>query len=368
MATLTSLSSRLRAEIGDTSRSFSETFQGNGVDSRFQLTVAPVSATSLMITVSNTSGITDIASTCYVEEGTGLIQTPSVLGTNDVLKITGTCFKYFTDAEIQYYLFSAFEQHTKFMTTVDGVQPTLYNISPINDYPLVLLASTLALYTLATDASFDIDISSPDGVNIPRSERYRQLMNIIAERKEQYRELSNLLDIGMHKIVVSDLRRIAPRTNRLVPIYKPQEIDDGSIAQRVYLPIPTYGDETPTGTVKNLDLSVYSGDDFTISFPFLADLTNFTPYAQIRMFTEWPGSQVGPLVLATFTITKSASGANGGILDTLTLTLPGLVTADLPRTSYWDLQLKDTAGRTKTYLEGKVFNKFQVSIPYGDPQ
>ena len=227
------------------------------------------------------------------------------------------------------------------MTNVDGVRPHLYNISEDNDYPIVILASSLALYTLATDSSFDIDISSPDGVTIPRSQRYRQLIEMVYQRKEQYRELCTMLDIGMHKVSVFDLRRVAQRTNRYVPLYKPQEVDDGSLAQRIHLEMPNYGDVTLPAPVVNWDLSVYSGDDFEWTLPkFSADLANFTPTAQVRMFTEWPGSQVGPLILATFTITKSSS-VPGGILDLLTISLSGSETAKFPRTTYWDLQLKD---------------------------
>lgn len=363
MATLASLSERLRSEIGDITNSFVERFVGNGIDQRFQLTVAPVNAQSLSITLDGS----EVSSSCEVEETQGLVILPVTPAVGQQIAVSGQNFKYFTDAEIQYYIKSAFEQHTKFMTNVDGVRPHLYNIDRINEYPIIILASSLALYTLATDASFDIDISSPDGVTIPRSQRYHQLIEMVYQRREQYRELCTMLDIGMHKITVFDLRRIAQRTNRYIPIYKPQEVDDGSLAQRIYLELPNYGDATLDAPVVNLDLSMYSGDDFQYSIKFKEDLTNFTPYSQIRMFTEWPGSQVGPLILATFTITKSAS-VSGGIIDTLTLTLPGSATADLPRTTYWDLQLKDLDGRTKTYLEGKVFTKFQVTIPPGDPE
>jgi len=364
VATLAALSERLRAEIGDLTNTFVEKFVGNGNDQRFQLTVAPVNAQSLQIIVNGE----DVSSACDIEETTGLVILPSAPSVGQPISVSGQSFKYFTDAEIQYYVQAAFQQHTKFMTNVDGVQPHLYNITHENEYPIVIYASSLALYTLATDASFDIDISSPDGVMIPRSQRYRQLMEIVYQRREQYKELCQLLNIGMYKISVFDLRRTAQRTNRYVPLYKPQEVDDGSLAQRIHLEMPDYGDATTSAPVINKDLSMYSGDDFEYCLPrFSADLANFTPFAQIRMFTQWPGSQVGPLVLGTFTITKSASQP-GGILDTLTLTLPGSVTAELPRTSYWDLQLKDSDGRTKTYLEGKVFNHFQVSIPQGDPE
>ena len=364
MANIVSLSNRVRAELGDIARSFTESFAGNGQDRRFQLTVAPVNAQSLSVTIDGT----EVSNDCTVEEVTGLVVLPYIPTTSNTVVISGLSYKYFTDVEINHYIWDAFEQHSKFMTTVNGVKPTIQNIGHINEYPIALLASIQALYTLATDASFDIDISSPDGVTIPRSQRYRQLMEIIYQRREQYKELCQLLDIGMHAVTVFDLRRVAPRTNRYVPIYIPQEVDDGSLPQRVYLEMPNYGDATPSGPVQDLDLSLYSGDDYEHSWTFAADISTFTPFAQIRMFTDFPDNTIGPLILATPTFSKSASGANGGITDTLTMYLTGADTADLPHTSYWDLQFKDSSGKTKTYFEGKVFTKYQVSIPYGDPQ
>ena len=213
-----------------------------------------------------------------------------------------------------------------------------------------------------SDAAFDIDIISPDGVSIPRSERFRQLSEMITARKEQYRELCNLLNIGLHRIEVFNLRRISRLTNKLVPIYRPQEIDDASLPQRVRLSIPNYGDITPEGDVLNRDLSMYSGDDFEISLKFSMNLTGYTPKSEIRLFNTGGRAQVGPVILGTFTVTKLQS-VSGGIYDLLKLTLSKTITADLPRTAYYDIQLTDNAtGKVRTYLTGKVFTEKQVTL------
>ena len=223
------------------------------------------------------------------------------------------------------------------------------------------MASSLALYTLATDASFDIDIISPDGVNIPRSERYRQLIQIVESRKDQYKELCQMLNLGMYRIETLTLRRISRLTNRYVPVYKPQEVDDGSIPQRVYLPLPDYHDETPH-PVPVYDLEMYAGDYFSISFKFPFDLTTYTPLAQIRLYPQLIANQVGPLLIAKFNYFYSQS-VSGGINDTINLTLDGSITAELPQTTYWDLQLTNPSGQTKTYFTGKIYTAPQVSIP-----
>ncbi len=360
MATLSALSYRLRAELGDVSRSFAENFTGDGITTQFQLSEAPVSATSLVVKVNGTN----VSNTVAVEEVTGRIVFPDAPADDALILITGTTYKYFTDDEISYYINTAFTEHAKGGSDSNGSPVSMRTLPVIEEYPVVILASSMALYTLATDAAFDIDIISPDGVTIPRSERYRQLSEMVQTRKEQYREMSTMLGIGLYKIEVFSLRRISRMTNKYVPIYRPQEVDDGSLPQRVALPMPSYGDTRPVSPVLVRDLNIYAGDDFREVLKFSMDLTDFTPLSQIRLYPATRGSRVGPVILGTFTITKEATTV-GGIVDRLVLTLPGSVTDELPQISYYDIQLTDGDGVVKTYMRGKVFTTPQVSEPVG---
>jgi len=358
VATLAALSGRLRSELGDMGRSFEETFVGDGSTTRYQLTNAPVKGSTLLIKV----GATNVSNAASVEEQSGMVVLAVPPADGALVVVSGTMYKYFTDVEIEYYIKTAFTEHARSTTDSNGSRATMLTLPGIDEYPLVLLASTMALYTLATDASFDIDIISPDGVSIPRSERFRQLSEIITSRKEQYREICNLLGIGLHKIEVFNLRRVSRLTNKLIPMYKPQEIDDASLPERVRLPIPAYGDITPEGEVLNKDLSMYSGDDFSVKLKFSLDLSNYTPKSEIRLFNTGGHAQVGPVIIGTFTIVKLQSTV-GGVYDMIQLSLPGSVTADLPRTAYYDIQLTDNAtGKVRTYMTGKVFTEKQVTL------
>jgi hypothetical protein len=357
VATLAALSERLRFEIGDQGRSFVETFRGDGVQTRFNLTVAPVDGASMTVRV----GATNVSGTTSVEERTGLIVLASPPADGAIVTVSGTNFKYFTTAEIDQYVNTAFLEHARSTTDSNGSRATITTLPAVEEYPMVLLAATMALYTLATDASFDIDIISPDGVSIPRTERFRQLTEIINNRKEQYRELCNLLGIGLYKIEVFNLRRISRMTNKLVPIYRPQEIDDASLPQRVRLPIPNYGDVTPEGDVITRDLSMYAGDDFAIKLKFSMDLATYTPKSQLRLFHTGGRAQVGPVIVGEFVITKLQSTV-GGIYDIIQLSLPGSVTKELPYACYYDVQLTDNTGKTRTYITGKVFTEEQVTL------
>ena len=180
------------------------------------------------------------------------------------------------------------------------------------------------------------------------------------QRKAQYEELCKMLNIGLYRTEVFTLRRISRLTNRYVPVYRPQEIDDWSIPQRVYLPLPTYGDDRLPSSVEPMDLTMYSGDDFQLQYGFDFDLTNYTPAAQIRLYQDAQFAQVGPVLLATFTCTKvTAAGMTYPSL--LTISLPGTTVDALPRVAYWDLQLTDASGKIRTYVTGKVFTSPQVT-------
>lgn len=359
MASVQQLSERLRAEIGDIARTFTDTFTGDGFTYRFQLSQAPIQGYTLQVYVNDVNKSDSV----IVEEGVGLLEfnQASIPTNNAVIKVIGQAYRYFTDSDITYYINNAFLEHSRNSTDTNGSRITqLALIPPIEEYPLVLLASTMALYTLATDTAFDIDVISPDGVSIPRSERFRQLTEIIQIRKEQYRELCTLLGIGLHRIEVTTLRRISRLTNKYVPVYRPQEIDDASIPQRVRLSIPNYGDITPPSPVLTRDLSMYSGDDFTARYQFQFDITDYIPKGQIRLFTSGDYAQVGPALLGEFTITKYSYN-NNSIVDSIKLELPGSITKDLPRTAYYDVQMTDIHGDVKTYLTGKIFTEKQVT-------
>lgn len=345
------MSDRLRYELGDIGRSFVHQFVADGTTNRFLIPYSPLDGANLVI---NQNG-DDVSTTVEVEEATGYIVFDTTPEDGDVVIVAGNYYKYFTNTEVCQYINDAFEQHSAFHTDAYGRNVNLSTLATIEEYPVIVYASTLALYTLATDASFDIDIQAPDGVMIPRSERYRQLMQMIDVRKNQYKELCSQLGIGLYKIDVFSLRRISKTTNHYVPIFQPQEIDDTSSLVRVHLPIPTYGNvEQPPVTVVQ-DLTLIEGDDYEFSIRLDFEVDNLTPLAQIRIA---PGAAS---ILTEFTITKPDIVEDGDNKRTLTLSLTGAQTLILPSTSYYDVQLTDEDNKTHTYVSGKIFKEPQVS-------
>ncbi len=350
MANLTSLSERLRSELGDTGKSFVHQFIADGTTNRFLLPYSPVDAINMIITLDGT----DISTTVDVEETTGYMTFDEVPDTGAVVVAAGTYFKYFTVTEIEQFVCTAFDQHTANHADTYGRAILLDTLPGLEEYPVITYASTLALYTLATDASFDIDITAPDGVQIPRSERYRQLMQMIEVRKQQYRELCSQLGIGLYKIDVFSLRRISKTTNRYVPIYLPLEVNDRSMPQRVILPIPSYGSAIAPSSVPTRDLMMYEGDSFVaiLDFPDAFDVTDYTWESSIS-------NQIGSAVsIVDFTI-ENITGAT----DQLQLSLTSEQTDLLPEKCFWDIQgtlIADTS-QVQTYMRGTVITTRQVT-------
>jgi hypothetical protein len=303
MATLSSLVERVRLELGDLGKSFVTQFVADGSTNRFKLHYAPLDGPSVIVLQ---NGI-DISDECLIEESTGVLITPDVPADGAEMLVSGTYFRYFTTAELNGLVTDAVAQHVGTKTDQIGRKITVENLPVIEEYPVAIYAVTIALYTLATDASFDIDIAAPDGVSIPRSERYRQLMDMIAARKEQYRELCTHLGVGMFSIEVFSLRRISKATNRYVPVYKVQEVDDRSYPDRTDLMNPTYGDKPAAWPTTSVELTAYQYRSFSTSI----DVTdNFAGKSFIAKLLNQRGSVLG---VQNFTLSVNAPG-----IDTIT--------------------------------------------------
>jgi hypothetical protein len=267
--------------------------------------------------------------------------------------VSGNVWRYFSDDEIANFVNTAVLQHTTNRTDAFNRAITVTTLPEIEVYPLVVLCVVEALFALATDAAYDIDIQGSDGVTIPRSERFRQITALISQRMEQYKSLCAQLNIGLYRIEMGTLRRISRTTNKLVPIYVAQEIDDSTSPERVYMQNDLNGRTVVPSTIPIYDIVMQQGDTFlvTLDFPDTLDFATTTFKAQIRTY---PGS---PSLWATFTI--SVYDAN---LKKLQLSLPATTTAALPVRCFWDIQGTSSVDNSVvTYLRGQVFTFPQVT-------
>lgn len=349
MAVLTDLLSRVRLELGDNAAQFTTNLTGDGTTKDFYLQVKPVDATYLTVTVNGTAQANPTNFT--VEENIGMIHFVTAPANNAVIVVKGTHYRYFTTSELTTFLNTAVLQHTDNRTDAYGSNVTISSIPPVEEYPVALLATVEALWALATDASFDINITAPDGVVIPRNQRFAQLSQIIAARQEQYRNLCSALNVGLWRIEPGILRRVSRTTNKLVPIYMSQEIDDSSKPERVYMENNLKGRTPAPNNVGVYDIVLTQGDTWSTNFDFPLNLTGYLVKAQVRTYPE------SPTLAAEFNVTTV--NATTGVV---TLSLTSDQTDKLPLKSFWDVQVYNSAGTfNQTYVRGLVFANRQTT-------
>lgn len=328
MATISSLISRVRLELGDQGKSFVTQFVADGSTNRFKLHYAPLDATTIIVYQNGT----DISTSAYIEESTGVLVLSNLPADGVELIVSGTYYRYFTDAELSSLISDAVLQHSTGHTDSLGRQITAETLPANEDYAVSIYAVTLALYTLATDASFDIDIAAPDGVNIPRSERYRQLMDMVSARQTQYRDLCVQLGIGMYRIDVFTFRRISKATGRYVPVYKPQEVDDRSYPQRVEDQLPTYGDKQVPWVTEGGELTAYQGRAFIATKSFSG---TYDP--SVGFVAKLLNQRGSVLTVQNFTLSVTQTGT----AYTATMSLTADQTLRLGERTYWSIELVD---------------------------
>jgi hypothetical protein len=306
VATLTSLIGRVRVELGDLGKSFIEQFVADGTTNRFSIHYSPIDAQTVLV---SSDGV-DVSSTAYIEESTGILTLPTVPVDTTEITVSGTYYRYFTGAEMTSLIEAAIAQHTANHSDNLGRGVTVENLPIIDEYPIAVYATTLALYTLATDAAFDIDISAPDGVSIPRAERYRQLTEMIQIRQAQYRDLCAQLGIGMYKIEVFTLNRVSKSTNRIIPVFKPQEVDDRSFPTRVYLDHNTYGNKPLQWPTEAGDLTAYQGLSYSSAVDFVGDYWNKLFVAKVLPQRGSPLARQGFTLAVTDTTSKTVTAVS----------------------------------------------------------
>jgi hypothetical protein len=335
-------------DLGDLSAPFDFEIVGDGVRDHFNIEHRPINPENLLV-YRNGALVIDPGFegiTFDYDAGMMVFRDPPPAG--EVWEIEGTKWRYFSDADLRVFISTAVTQHSHNRGDDSGGDFTLGDLKPVEEYPVAVLAVIQALWALATDAAFDIDILSPDGVNIPRSERYRQLTEMIGARQQQYDEMAKALNIGLNRIESFTMRRTAKLTNRLVPVYLPQEYDDSSRPKRVLFPPNLLGTPPVKTGIGTYDVDVISGDpkEFVVQFPF--DLDGAVIKNEIRRSpTSTRTGTVGPPL-------KSWTQTQVGPRE-MKLSLTGDETRRLPYNAYWELQAT-RAGETesKTELRGMV--------------
>lgn len=230
---LATITAKLRGIPRDFGETFNASYSGDGVSTQFDLprdnidlatVVAKIGATTL--TPGTLGSLT--ANQFYLDPRLGVIYLWAPLASGSTLTVSGMAYLNWMPADLDSYLGIAFELHIRGRTPA----PTYDTLPPVEEYLVALLAAIESLWALATEASQEIDVLTPEGVNIPRSQRFAQIMALIERLMAHYKELAAALNVGPFAIRVLTLRRVSRTTGRLVPIYVEREFDD-----RTYPPV-----------------------------------------------------------------------------------------------------------------------------------
>jgi hypothetical protein len=352
---------RVRMELGDLPQPFDYQFVGDGVRDHFNVEHRPFNEASISVLSygdpvdPTTEGITLDGLT-----GTVVFQTAPDVGSP--WEIHGQKWRYFSDADLQVFLDTSLANHAHHRADAGGGMYTTADIPPVEEYPIALYAAIQALWALATDASFDIDILAPDGVNIPRSERYRQLMEMIGARQHQYDELAAALNIGVARMETLTIRRIAKLTNRFVPVFMPQEYDDFTPPQRIYPPTSTHGVDPVPIDKGRYNIYLYSDEPYAMVMNFQSTTGPVTPENDSYDMTGWEfyapivrvkGSAGPPIVQFTVEVVDHTLGI-------VRLSLDSAQVKKIPSWCFWELRTKVPDKEWLTKMTGDVRRQYGV--------
>jgi hypothetical protein len=234
-------------------RDYGEEFQvrvtGDGTTSRYDLPKSNVELVSVYIegtppVVLDAAAFPPGTGKYYLDARQGVITLGTPLPNAKVLVAEGTGSLATIPADIAEFVETAFLLHTR-----NRVPPAdMDALDPMEEYLIATLAVREALWAQLMEAAQEVDVNTPEGMHIPAGQRYQQLLGLIERLELRYRELSAMLGLGMYAIEMFTLRRVSRTTNRLVPIYVPQEFDDHTPPVRVLPPINPGGPVAPPVT------------------------------------------------------------------------------------------------------------------------
>ena len=212
------------AEISDISRKLSRDF-GTFFEVNFATTTATlrmphpnVEPTSVSV-IDNTDGspVTDFV----VNSRGGMIKIPNPAQYADGVYISGMYYQWFLDEDLDFYssLIATEHMYHRPGESLDSITGAEVEVMAIG-------ALVNGLWSLLAEFATDIDISSPEGMNIPAHQRYQQVQSLIQYWENRYEDKAAMLNVGLKRIEMHTLRRITKLTGRYAPLYRGREIDN----------------------------------------------------------------------------------------------------------------------------------------------
>jgi hypothetical protein len=208
----------------------------------FETTYAPLPASTVRMPhplisslevrkISDSTEITEYS----LDARNGVIKIHDASSAAEGIYVVGYHQSWFLDEDLEFYAEMVLNEHLFHRDNAEGVADL-----PIEEQQLVAMGAVMyAYWSLLTEFSTEIDVSTPEGINIPASQRFHQVQSMFQYWKQKYDEYANALDVGILKVEIKDLRRVSRLTNRYVPMFKGREVDDPRPPVRIYPQIDT---------------------------------------------------------------------------------------------------------------------------------
>jgi hypothetical protein len=252
------IKTKARTYLRDDPKVFTDIFVSQGTPLPIRLPVASVK--TVAVTVDGQPQTALVENTDFtVDTANGYVTLDTMPAEGVTIYLSGTYYEWWTDAQLSAYCDIVIDDFTK----AEGAA-RLEEIITDGAVQNALAMATLVegLWSLLTELALDIDVNSPE-IDIPVSTRYRQVYQLLLYWQDKLTERLALLNIGLGKIEMFNLRRVSLTTGRLVPLYVAREFDDTEYPDRVQPPIDPGGP-----VVSTEDVDVQQGEWFPLTVTY----------------------------------------------------------------------------------------------------
>lgn len=164
----------------------------------------------------------------------GILKLHNPSATPDGIYVRGYHYEWFLNEDLAYFADVVVIEHL-----YDRAGNDTFADLPEEEQHIIVIGTVMnALWSLVTEFSTQIDVSTPEGMMIPAHMRFQQVLQLFQYWKGKYDEMAAATNTGIMHIGIGELRRVARLTNRYVPVFRKQEIDSPSPPIRLFPPIP----------------------------------------------------------------------------------------------------------------------------------
>jgi hypothetical protein len=239
--------SAARLWLRDFAGFYTDSTPGNGLQYAFRLSapLVRIDSTFQAMDVDSNGNPTqlhlNVDYTVDARNGFIILNAPTAVG--HTLIVNFFAYEWFLDDDLTMFANFMIGEHTQ-----NRPDFNLATIEPAEVEVIGLGTTIMALWSLSNELARDIDVTTyVDGTNIPASQRFHQVLAMVNQFKAMYSDKAAMLNVGLDRIEMFALRRVSLTTNRLVPVYRPREVDDLGTPIRVYPHIDPEGNaETAT--------------------------------------------------------------------------------------------------------------------------